>query len=179
LYNEKISIDNLFSRSADRDGIGAGCNEPCVTFVQRPEFPVSEYANLPKPGTGSATVTGQVFMRTVGGDLKYGSGSVVTLNPVTSYSTQAYEIIGNFSPDNSRVVSCPCPKLSEPDKRYDEFVQQIQADAEGRFEFINVPAGEYFVNSSVVWMVPIQNAMKKWIEENSIGGICWNQQEEL
>jgi len=134
-----------------------GCGEPCVMFVQRPEFPVSEYVNIPKPGTGSATVKGQVFMRTIVGDVKHGAGSTVTLNPVTSYSTAAYEVIGNFIFDNSRFPVCPFPTLSEPDKRYVEYWCEQQADAEGKFEFVNVPTGEYFVNSSVVWLVPSGN----------------------
>jgi hypothetical protein len=116
-----------------------GCESP--QRVQRIEFPVAEYESLPKEGTG--IVRGQAFLRTRGGDVKVAAGSTVMLNPVTSYSLQWYRegYIGK--------------RPMEPvDPRIDAYVKHTVADAEGRFEFVKVPAGEYFATTSVVWEAP-------------------------
>ena len=59
------------------------------TPIQRPVFPEAEYQRLELSGSGS--VSGQVFMRTVGGDVKYGAGSNVFLFPDTTYSEFWYQ----------------------------------------------------------------------------------------
>lgn len=101
------------------------------------------------------------------GDVKYGAGSSVTLNPVTSYSTNAYDTIANWSfgpvmnfgisRDPGKLYNygqCGFPKLSPPDRRYLKHVYKSIADGEGKFEFTNVPAGKYYVYSHVVWYTP-------------------------
>lgn len=117
----------------------------CATLppmVQRPEFQESEYLELAKEGTG--TVRGQVFLRTRGGDVKYGAGSEVTLNPVTSYSRFWYS--------EGHVKN---QRLSPPDSRQDKYIISTQADGNGNFEFNNVPPGKYFLVSNVTWEIPI------------------------
>lgn len=68
----------------------SGCAVSQQKPVPRIPFPAAEFAALPTKGTG--TLTGQVFMKTVGGDVKFGAGSTVYLVPVTSYSKQWYEV---------------------------------------------------------------------------------------
>jgi ABC-type transport system substrate-binding protein len=116
----------------------AGC---AAATVQRMPFPEAEYAALAKTGTGR--VTGQAFMRTIGGDVKVAAGSDVALNPVTSYSQQWYD-----------VVYVQRKNITAWDPRLDEYVMNTRADAEGRFEFVNVPPGDYFVRSLVLWAAP-------------------------
>lgn len=120
-----------------------GCASAPGVFseIQRPPFPEAEYAQLPREGDG--VVTGQVFMRTVGGDVIVGAGSEVILNPVTSYSTFWYE--NDYSAGGRR--------LSPHDPRADAWIITTQADGEGRFTFRNVPAGDYYVVSRVTWGV--------------------------
>jgi len=120
--------------------------------VQRIPFPVDEYAKLPKKCTGSAIVYGQVFLKTMIGEVRYGAGQEVSLLPVTTYSTQAFELRGNWSVDNLH----PFPKTQpeSPDQRIWEYTDKVQADGEGRFEFTKVPAGEYYVWSAVIWYIP-------------------------
>jgi len=57
-------------------------------LVQRIPFPEAEYKSLAT--TGSATVTGHIYLNTSHGKV-YGKETRLYLNPVTSYSTQWYE----------------------------------------------------------------------------------------
>lgn len=118
-----------------------GCVEP-VQLVQRIPFPVEEYRKLPKMGTGTATIQGQAFLKTRGGDVKYAAGNEIYLLPVTSYSNQWYR------------VSLEWPKKAiNPiyDPRYKQYITTVIGDGEGRFEFKNVPAGDYYLSTTIVW----------------------------
>ena len=67
------------------------CTIGCAT-IPKPrtvEFIESEYD--PYAGSGTGTIAGQAFFRTRGGDVKFGAGCEVHLNPVTSYSTEWFE----------------------------------------------------------------------------------------
>ncbi|PVZ19954.1 MULTISPECIES: hypothetical protein [unclassified Pseudomonas] len=106
-------------------------------------FPVAEYQSLPKAGTG--IVEGQVFMRTIGGDVKYGAGSEVTLNPMTSYSQQWYRYTYELR-----------QPLQPGDPRQEAYVIRTQADGNGNFRFTDVPPGQYYLTSRVTWQAPTQ-----------------------
>lgn len=117
----------------------------CVSMpapMARPAFPVGEYAQL-EGRTGTGVVTGQVFLRTQGGEVRYGAGSEVVLNPVTSYSTFWYTngYLGNRN-------------IGEPDPRQDKYIPVVQADGHGNFKFERVPPGDYYLTSQVFWQVP-------------------------
>ncbi|WP_350025869.1 hypothetical protein [Pseudomonas fulva] len=111
--------------------------------VQRVPFPTAEYDALPKTGTG--TVTGQAFLRTVGGEVKYGAGSDVYLQPVTAYTTQWYEVnvLGGR-------------QLASPDPRANQGQLSTQADGSGNFSFTNVPPGKYYLSAAIRWSAPSQ-----------------------
>lgn len=111
--------------------------------VARIPFPTAEYDALPKTGTGS--LAGQVFMRTVGGDVKFGAGSDVYLVPVTSYSKQWYA--------ESYIAGRP---MENPDPRASQGQLITQADGNGNFSFSNIPPGNYFLSSTVRWQAPSQ-----------------------
>nr|WP_286948296.1 hypothetical protein [Pseudomonas sp. UBA6718] len=101
-------------------------------------FPEAEYAALAKTGTGS--VSGQVFMKTRGGDVKVGAGNEVLLIPITSHSRTlylAYQL--NVAPSNT------------PDPRAKPYTQRMVAGVDGDFAFSNVPPGDYYLAGSVTW----------------------------
>ena len=112
-------------------------------LVQRMPFPSAEYSALPTTGTG--TVEGQAFLKTVGGDVKYGAGTEVYLIPVTSYSEQWYDIVFNQH---------KVPVISDP--RQTPYVRIVQADGAGNFKFEDVPPGKYFARADVTWSAPSQ-----------------------
>jgi hypothetical protein len=125
----------------------------CVTLkptVERIPFPENEYTQLQKEGT--ATVKGQAFLKTMGGDVKFAAGEEILLNPATSYSNQWYEEY--YLKQNP---------ISPGDPRQMEYVRKKIADGSGRFEFKNIPAGEYYVTGMVTWEAPTghQGALQK------------------
>lgn len=139
--------DMPFSRSSRICWSTTAASCACLCFVascavDRIPFPVSEYESLLK--TGSATVVGEAFLRTRGGDVKTAAGYTVFLNPVTSYSRQWHEV----SYLHGRA-------LSRSDPRIEQYVRSTTADSAGRFRFTNVPAGDYYVVTDVVWETPV------------------------
>lgn len=111
--------------------------------LQRPAFPVDEYAALSQR-TGNGAVHGQVIMRTAFGP-RFGAGETVYLHPVTSYSTFWYQ---------NRVLDRR--RLAEPDPRLDTHIISTTADGSGAFRFDRVPAGDYYLASMVRWSEPGQ-----------------------
>ncbi len=113
----------------------------CATMTPsqpRMAFPEHEYQSLARSGT--AIIKGQAFLKTRGGDVKVAAGNEIILNPVTSYSNEWYE--------KAYVQGTP---LVEPDSRLLNYVLRTVADGNGMFTFKNVPAGQYFVTTSVTW----------------------------
>lgn len=117
-----------------------GCTTSVPPMARMP-FPESEYDAL-KP-TGTAMISGQAFMRTRGGDIKTAAGFNITLNPVTSYSNQWYELsyIEGYALENY-------------DQRLLKYFRSQKADADGRFAFKNIPEGDYYIVAPVYWEVP-------------------------
>lgn len=103
-------------------------------------FDATEYAAYAGKGTGK--LTGQGFMKTRGGDVKLCAGEAVYLNPVTSYSTEWF---------NATVAGIA---LEPADPRASEFIRSTLGGADGHFEFNELPAGEYYVMTTVRWEVP-------------------------
>jgi hypothetical protein len=101
----------------------------------------SDYASYPARGT--ATITGQAFGRTKGGDVKIAAGARVTLDPVAPCSTEAI---------NKIVVQGS--KLEEGahlDPVMLRHRRSVVADAQGRFTFDRVPAGRYYAVCLIQW----------------------------
>lgn len=116
----------------------------CAPIPQPRLIPFNEAEYTPYAQPGTATITGEAFLKTRGGDVKKGAGNKVYLNPVTSYSTEWYQrgVLGG--------------QLLEPaDERARPFFRETLADSDGRFEFQNLPAGEYYLACPIVWEVPI------------------------
>jgi hypothetical protein len=124
------------------------CLSACATApqpraVERLAFNEAEFAALPKIGT--ASVKGQIFARQRGGGVIKGAGSEIYLNPVTSLSQQWFDeaMKGN-------------EMAGDADPRYLVAGRTAFADADGRFEFNNLPPGDYFVTGMIQWEAPTQ-----------------------
>lgn len=125
-------------------GILSGCVAPRPAAPRLVPLNTEEYARY--RGTGTAVIYGEAFLRTRGGNVKKGTGSKVFMNPVTTYSTEWFErqVIGG-------------QLLEAADERARPYLRETIADSDGRFEFIDLPAGDYYLVSPIFWEVPQQN----------------------
>jgi hypothetical protein len=118
----------------------AGCVAPAQPYVLKTPFSTADFQ--PYVGTGPATLHGQAFMKTVGGDVKTCAGQTVYLMPDNAY--------------NAEIVQAPTRNFANRDARGDAYTRQTVCDAQGNFEFDNVPAKMWWVLVDVTWGVPNQ-----------------------
>ncbi|MFH0926206.1 MAG: hypothetical protein V1872_11375 [bacterium] len=121
-----------------------GCAGSLARPIQRQaNFILEEY--MPYKNTGTATIKGQAFLRQKGGNVVTAAGATIYLNPATSYSKEYFEL------QVMRGLH-----LSEADKRMLEYERTTTGDANGNFEFNDLPAGEYYIATTITWYVPGQ-----------------------
>jgi hypothetical protein len=94
---------------------------------------------------GLATLSGQAFLTTRGGDVKLAAGRSVTLDPLTPLSRLWFARAGSKVEHYS---AAPRDSLFLAARR------TTTADAEGRFTFRGVPNGRYLLRSIVTWEIP-------------------------
>ncbi len=110
-------------------------------------FDAAEAAFMDKPG--KTTITGQAFLPDKTGhvNVRFAAGETVRLIPATSYARArlAYYFRGaKFAP------AAFVPK-NDPDPDYLAHMRMTKAGSTGRFVFENVPPGDYFVTTQLVW----------------------------
>jgi len=110
---------------------------------------------------GTASISGQVFLRTVGGDVKVGAGSPVTLDPATAYSHEWWHQAGKWWLRRA---------ITPPDPIFAQARHTTTADAEGRFHFEDLAAGSYYLRSQVTW-----DAGRYTYVDDTQGGLVWRQ----
>jgi hypothetical protein len=129
----------------------AGCIEPQArTAVYNP----AELVPYSKPGTGK--ISGQAFLKTVGGDVKYGAGNSVWIHPVTGLTTEWYDkvIVQGIT-------------LVPGNPHTDDYRKSTVADGEGRFEFDGLAPGDYYITCPITWGVPSELGIE------ATGGIAY------
>lgn len=97
------------------------------------------WANAP----GTAVVTGQAFLKTLGGDVKYAAGNPVYMLPVSDYTTEWFDA----------VIVRGTSVTSAADTATGKFERVATADGAGKFRFTGVAAGKYYLWSAVYWSV--------------------------
>ena len=112
--------------------LATGCAHATGPAARETSFNEQEYAQYAYAGTG--TISGQVMVRAEGGQTRPAEGSQVSLNPVTSYSTEWWNrtVVGGLN-------------LRSADEREQKYLRTAVTDAQGRFLFSDLPRGEYFV----------------------------------
>ena len=105
------------------------------------EFVEADYA--PYACEGDCSISGQAYVRSSKGVVKFGNGYVVTLRPATGHSSEWYLV---------HVVEGK--RITDPDARADRYHRVTTAGSEGRFAFDNLPPGKYYLTCDIVWQVP-------------------------
>ena len=121
--------------------LGAMLSTACAqqtVVIQRVPFNPSEYSSLAR--TGTATVTGQAYIKTPDGHVHYPHKAQARLNPKTTYSQQWYEI--NYLGRQNIAIADP---------RYLAYVYMVDFGANGQFTFRNIPAGDYYLSAPIFW----------------------------
>jgi len=88
---------------------------------------------------GHATISGQAFSKTVGGDVKYGAGNTIILWPKTAYTTECLAMLGANTYCGEKLT---------------DYARTVRADGEGRFVFGDLKPGSYIVWTMITWGVP-------------------------
>lgn len=130
-----------------------GC-APKTTPVYHIETPFSEDEFIPYAKKGTASIIGQAFMKTKGGDIKYAAGNYILLLPVTQYTTEIIRIALEEKVEEGGSIDNKDPRLIK-------YAKKTMADAEGKFEFNNIPSGEYYVWTAIKWQVPSQSGLRR------------------
>lgn len=110
----------------------------------------------------TASLSGQIFLVTKGGEPRYDPGRVVFLIPRTAYTAEwivravKSELLCKKNSDSGFSVDrgqCLSFLLGLPDKRLEGYIRLTPRDPSGRFLFRKVPPGNYFIVGLVTWHV--------------------------
>ena len=116
--------------------------EPTL-YERKFTFDPEEHAPYMTKGTGS--VSGEAFLKTAGGDVRYAAGEPILLIPATLYGREFFLV------DILKSQELVSPAL---DHRMPQAVRTVRADSKGRFTFTDLPMGTYVLYTSIYWQVP-------------------------
>lgn len=115
-------------------------------------------------GEGTSGVKGSAVLMTNNGSPRTCAGKEVALIPVSAYSTERMYVLYGSVPsfrqirgDNISGVYNPIQTINDTPAQYVATARKTKCDAQGNFEFENIPSGDYFVLTQVVWMTPFGN----------------------
>lgn len=128
-----------------------GCSVPNRTVTLINQFDKKEVEFIKTKGNNS--LTGNAFLRKLNGEVVTCAGSNVVLLPVTKYSSERIATYygntkqGFYPASNGSISFVPNPP------EFKDFVLEGQCNSDGRFEFKDIPDGEYFVLTQVSWLI--------------------------
>lgn len=137
-----------------------------VPSAQIGGFREEEFTDCPK-SSGSATISGLAFTRTLYREVRPGDPQDVLLVPMTSYSREWYE---------SQVLRNKTGVQVDP--RFKKYLRTTKTDGYGKFKFEHIPAGSYFVAVPAYWELDgNQYAMKTGSWSGSLINVSGNELE--
>ena len=113
----------------------------CAPQPYTMQTPFDEDAFAPYAAKGKGQVYGQAFLVTNGGDVKKGAGKKVWLMPDNPY-TEEFLKAGDMN------------KSPNFDRRFGNYFRTTTADADGNYEFDDLPPGNYVLLTEIRWMIP-------------------------
>lgn len=127
----------------------AACVTPKPVTISQ-QFNAGDVAWSKAKGTNS--LSGEAFLRQQGGGVVTCAGAVVVLVPVAPYSTE--RMMARYGSATSGYVDPILgPTLPAPDAGYAESFRNTRCDAQGKFTFSDLPDGNYYLATQVVWYV--------------------------
>jgi hypothetical protein len=134
------------------------CLSACTTVPLPPQWSLaSESAEAeygPYLKTGTSTISGQAFLRQQNGVVITGAGRIVTLDPATSIGNEWWSKTAQVWVHRT---------LTPPSSGFVGARRTTTADADGRFKFQDLPAGQYYVRTEVTWepggLTPMQGGL--------------------
>lgn len=118
-----------------------GCATPAPTLAPAPLVAFNAEEVKWSVGSGTAIIEGQAFLKTRGGDVKYGAGNPVFLMPHSSHSFAWYASMTKGREKDQPTID---PGLAG-------VTRKTVAGGDGRFRFEGVPAGSYLILTIVDW----------------------------
>jgi hypothetical protein len=114
--------------------------------LQNTAVPFDSKVLLPYAENGTAKITGQAFLKTAGGDVKVAAGNTIELWPATGFVKEIRRIKdAGFDVANLTVEHVQTMR---------PYIRESIGDAQGGFEFTDLPAGEYMLETYLTWKVP-------------------------
>lgn len=132
----------------------------CSLPSQRKDMVIGQYdasSTTWSRNTGNAIIEGQGVIRTRGGEARTCAGERAFLIPVSEYGRRRYEArYGRVDRGYLGVHDAadnPIRFFSD-DPTYHQDIRSTVCDASGTFIFKDLPAGEWWVQTEVVWRTP-------------------------
>lgn len=149
----KLIITSLISASLL---VGCGMTPQKQTVVIPVPFDEEQAKYIKEQGT--ASISGQAFLRQNGGGVVTCAGSDVRLIPVTDYAEKRMLVLYGAFNDSSTKMYLPSARYVAFPPDYDsvsyvEYTRKSVCDASGNFTFTNIAKGSYFLTTSVTWNV--------------------------
>jgi hypothetical protein len=109
---------------------------------------------------GTASIKGQAFSKTAGGEIRYGAGETVYLVPVNSYTSELMPYIQKEQTIfyAGMTLGAVEKNLEGVDSRWRKYLKTTVADGFGNFEFTELAEGEYYVQCPVFWEIPTRHS---------------------
>ena len=101
---------------------------------------------------GRNVITGSAFLRQQGGGIVTCAGQNVNLIPATDYARRTFVALYGTSTDQARNIGQNV-RIEPPSNEYGRLVKKTQCDAQGSFSFEDVADGEFFIETTVTWIV--------------------------
>lgn len=102
-------------------------------------YNVAEHSRF--AGKGTATISGQAFSKTMGGDVKYAAGEKIYLIPKTSYTTEFIDAKSKLSNINIESLNGHIFSVG----------RVATGNGAGQFIFKDIVPGVYYVYTQIVW----------------------------
>jgi hypothetical protein len=112
--------------------------------------------------TGDCILTGQAFLVQENGHTIQAAGRIVTLDPANSIGKEWWVKDGK---------SWRWKDLKPPTPEFDKARRTTIADADGRFKFTDLPAGDYFIRTEVTWDVVSVDSITGYPFTSTQGGL--------